>query len=59
MPMDKKVLNGSFGGRSTAGAGKATKSATAPAAAKTKTSASADDDDDTFVDIMSIFNRNK
>ncbi len=59
MPMDKKVLNGSFGGRSAAGAGKATKSATAPAAAKTKTSASADDDDDTFVDIMSIFNRNK
>ena len=55
-----KVLNGTFGSTTSAPA-KPKVSSTAPAAKASASAApaSADDEDDTFVDIMSIFNRNK
>ena len=54
------VLNGTFGSK-TASAKKTSAAASAPGkpAPVPETPAASDDEDDTFVDIMSIFNRNK
>lgn len=55
---DKKVLNGAF----SSGTSNINKSKSASASSSKSANASttsAEDDDDTFVDIMSIFNRNK